>query len=268
MQLVRFFATVSIALSATAVASAGIEIPPQPSGVNVTSAAARLAGVGGISNQFAYAAVNVRESFGGMLPTTIRPNGQSTWDGNYGNQVSSWINDFQVGIAASTAESWMQSNAVGQWQVAFDGSSTYNTFDTSFYYTQLMDRQYIEMTSASVQLFENIKANGLTGTFTFTLTEPHYSKGQGFAYISAASGFASANLDGSTFQMTLNQALSADAMLTLQFQTGTFLGYVGGGSTNTAYLTQISETVYGAAVPAPGAIALLGLVGLTRRSRR
>ena len=260
MQLVRFFATVSIALSATAVASADQ--------VNVTSAAGRIAGSTGLTDQFAYAAINVRETFSSALPTTIRPNGQTDWNAMFGNQVSSYIVDWQTGFSANTAESWMQSNAVGAWQVSFGGSSTYNTFDTSAYYTQLMQREYIELTSSSVQLFENIKANGLTGTFTFTLTEPHYSKGQGRAYVSGSTGFADAMLDGSTFQLTLNQALSADAKLFLQFQTGTFLGYVDFGTTNSAYLTQISETVYGAAVPAPGAIALLGLAGLTGRRRR
>ena len=255
MQLTRFLATVSIALSATAVASADQ--------VNVTSAAGRLAGVAGLTNQFGYAAVNVRETFQGARPATIRPNGETSWQYSDPTQASTFLVDWQNGVSAATAESWMQSNAAGEWQVAFGGSSTYSGFDTSYYYTELMQRQYIELTSSSAQLFENINANGLTGTCTCTLTEPHYSKGQGRAYTTSG---ADVTLNGSTFNLTFNQALSADAMLFLQFQTGTFLGYM--GNTNSAYLTQISETVYGAAVPAPGAIALLGLAGLAGRRRR
>lgn len=232
--------------------------------VNITSVSSRFGSAAGLSDLY-FGAVNARDSFGGALPATVRPNGSTTWDFEFPSQVTAVAGPLSNPISGAAVESWMQSNAVGEWQVSFGGAA-FNTFDTTPYYTQIAQREYIELTADSVALFESIRSQGLTGTFTFDLTAPHYSKGQGIAYIGGSAFGGVSSLDGSTFSMTISQALASDALLVLQFTTGNFVSDFGNG--NSAYFTQISESVYGFTVPAPGAIALLGLAGLAGRRRR
>ncbi|MFM1868951.1 MAG: hypothetical protein RL591_2359 [Planctomycetota bacterium] len=254
---------------ATVIATVSITAVAQADQINLTSGAVRIADSAGLTDRFFALAVNAQNRYYNTLnfPQVVRPNGATDWSFVGTDQVSQFIFDSTNGIDATTAEAWMQSNYVGNWQVSWDGTNTY-TPNTSVAYTPLLQREYLEMTSSSVALFENIRTNGLTGTFTFTLTEPHYSKGQGRAYISGPSGYAAGTfLGGSTFELTITNALAADSILFLQYYTGAYLDTFASG--DSAYMTQFSETVYGTGViPAPGAIALLGLAGLTGRRRR
>ncbi|MFM1823966.1 MAG: hypothetical protein RI967_2232 [Planctomycetota bacterium] len=255
-------------LATVAVAATGMTTVAQADQINLTSAATRIADASGLSDRFLGVVVNAQNRYYDTvnMPSVIRPNGATDWGFIGDDQVSQFLFDSVNGIDSTTAESWMQSNYVGGWQVSWDGSNTF-TADTSPYYTSILSRDYLELTADSVALFENIRANGLTGTFTFTLTEPHFSKGQGVAYISGSSGYESTYLGGSTFELTIADALSADSNLVLQYRTGAFIETFASG--DSAYMTQFSETVYGTGiVPAPGAIALLGLAGLLARRRR
>jgi hypothetical protein len=253
------FATVIATVSITAVA--------QADQIGLTSGTARIADSAGLTDRFLALGVSAISVYGQNLPQVVRPNGATDWSFVATDQVSKFFSDSTNGIDATTAEAWMQSNFDGNWQLSWDGTNTYTT-NTSVYYTPLLEREYLELTSSSMALFENIRTNGLTGTFTFTLTEPHYSKGQGRAYISGPSGYAGGTfLGGSTFELTITNALAADSMLFLQYRTGAYLDTFASG--DSTYMNQFSETVYGTGViPAPGAIALLGLAGLTGRRRR
>ena len=253
---------------ATVIATVGITAVAQADQINLTSDAIRIADATGLTDRFLGSAVLAQNRYytTANRPQLVRPNGATDWAFLGNDQASLYIFDSTNGIDATTAEAWMQSNYVGNWQVSWDGTNTYTT-NTSVAYTPLLEREYIELTSSSVALFENIRANGLTGTFTFTLTEPHYSKGQGTAGFSGSSGFVATSLNGSTFELTITNALSADTKLFLEYYTGAYLDTFASG--DSAYMTQISVTMYGTGiVPAPGAIALLGLAGLAGRRRR
>jgi hypothetical protein len=264
----RYSRSVFTNVLATVIATVGITTIAQADQINLTSGAVRIGNANGLSDRFLIVAVNAQNRYYNTvnMPSVVRPNGATNWSFVGNDQVSQPLIDTTNGIDSATAESWMQSNYVGNWQVSWDGNTTY-TANTSNYYIPLLEREYLELTADSAALFENIRTNGLTGTFTFNLTEPHYSKGQGRAYISGTSGFTMANLEGSTFQLTIASALSADSRLALQYITGAFIDTFSSG--DTAYMTMVSETVYGTGViPAPGAIALLGLAGLAGRRRR
>ncbi len=264
----QFTARLLATAATAAIASVGMTTAAQADQINLISVATRIAGANGLSDRFYEVTVDALNSNYDTvnMPSVIRPNGATDWGFIGDNQVSQFLSETTVGLDSTTAESWMQSNYAGGWQVSWDGSNTY-TADTSPSYTSILSREYLELTADSVALFEDIRANGLTGTFTFTLAEPLVSKSQGYGYIQGSSGFTSAHFTGSTFELTVADALSADSALFIQYGTSAFLDTFASG--DSAYMWQLAETVYGTGiVPAPGASALLGLAGLFARRRR
>ena len=240
--------------------------------INVVSWTSRIGNATGLTDEYAQAYIEAETRYGSQaFPSLARPNSDTNWDSTTATTARLGYTGTMNG---ASIESWMSSNYSGAWDVTYAGSST-QSFDTSPYYQSVTGREYLELSAASATQFENIVANGLTGTFTFELTAPHYSEGQGRAYISGDGTLAHGDsdltyLNGSTFQLTIASALGADAKLVLQLQSGAFIGTFPTG--DDAYMTWFGESVYGAAstpaVPGPMVIASLAGLGLARRRRR
>lgn len=237
-------------------------------------------GVGAIRNANLVVAV---ESLTGQTVSATRANGSSTWDDFFATSVRKQFFLFN-NTASSDAEflNWEQTNQVGNWQYSFDygdgnGASSYN-WDSTPHYVAESSRTYLALTASSASLVEQIRSQGLTGTFTFNLAESVtgvYSfaadvsfGGQYVELFNGASGPIS------SFTMTFNQPISTTAKMLLSYH-GTvpesIISETGGmfGGPITVEHGYFADTVYGAApVPAPGAIALFGIAGLAGRRRR
>jgi MYXO-CTERM domain-containing protein len=135
---------------------------------------------------------------------------------------------------------------------------------------------YLELTQSSIAQFNNICANGLTGTFTFNTTQDVVQAGLYTAsmFLSGSNGavFSPTVLSGNTLTVNITSAMSANAGLYLLgstrdnvvFQETTNYPYPGDARYNYG-----ATTVYiSAPVPAPGALALLALAGAAGGRRR
>lgn len=200
------------------------------------------------------------------LPSIVRPNGQSNWNTSESGYAGLFNVNFGSGVAESELESWMQSNFSGMWDVTWSGQQT-ASLNVAPYYQSISNRGYLQLTAASAMLFENIRANGLTGSFTFDLAQPGSPIDQRDAYIIGdPNTFVS--ISGTSFTMNISNALSSNAQLILS-NSSTFDNIGFGMGLHSATIRTVSDTVYGLnIVPAPGAMALLGLAGLAGRRRR
>lgn len=207
-----------------------------------------------------FAGVSVRSSVAatqGQPPSSaIRPNGQSDWPYTFGEQL------FIGNDGGNGLESWLDDNSSGLWQFTYANGAS-GSFDTSSIYIPAAERRFLELTSASASLFEDIKANGLTGTFTFHFTEPYTWQNGNFASISFGTYYQNFNNASGVTSVTFDivEALGADDFMITEFAVAPL------ASLNTMYHSNLLYYGYGA-VPAPGALALLGLAGLAGRRRR
>lgn len=207
-----------------------------------------------------FASVSVQSWVGGTQgqppSSAIRPNGQSDWPYTFGGQL------FISNDGGDGLESWLDDNSSGLWQFTYANGAS-GSFDTSSIYIPAAERRFLELTSASASLFEDIKANGLTGTFTFHFTEPFtWQNGIG-ASIGFGTYYQNFNYASGVTSVTFDivEALGADDFMYTEFAVGAL------ASGDTMYHSNVLYYGYGA-VPAPGALALLGLAGLAGRRRR
>lgn len=174
----------------------------------------------------------------------------------------------QVTYTESQVDSFMGPRTNGTWSANL-GSGAFS-FDTTSVYQTASQRNYLALTAASVALWNNIAATNATGSFTFELTQSAgslgLSGGIGLAYIQVGSNFmfATFNANSTSFTMNITEAVGQNPWLYLEARTaGTMLN----SQYNVRYETE-SVTAISGAIPAPGAIALLGLAGLAGRRRR
>jgi MYXO-CTERM domain-containing protein len=175
----------------------------------------------------------------------------------------------------------MDSNSRGTFSCTWSTSGgtypgTYQTSgDFAPYYVAPTARTYLQLTQSSIAQFNDIIANGLTGTFTFNTTQDISQAGFVGANLRIVGGPSLVRSDdmssGNTLTVTIESALSTYSSLLLfggtsqaSFQASTNYPFP-----ETARYNSISNTLYQAApVPAPGALALLGLAGLSGGRRR
>jgi MYXO-CTERM domain-containing protein len=238
----------------------------------VYSTFSRIGTATGVGEVFG-AGVSTRVS--GVPSSLVRPNGSSTWDFNFE------IGEFRqcgvtapIGLGDAGYKAWMADQAVGAWQVSWAGLPNPDwTFDTSTNFVSADEREYLSLTAASSNLFDQIKTQGLVGTFTFHLTAPYIDQ-DGRSAEAGIVGGDGVLLNGSSFQLTITEALQSWQNLTLSFHYGIDTVIATGaesGGTSAIFGNNyfFANTVYGVgAVPAPGAAALLGLAGLAGRRRR
>lgn len=249
--------TSSIVLASTAIAtSASAET------LGIRTAAIRSADASGLGT-FVGGVVQA-SSF--ELPSIVRPNGQSNWNTAEQGFAGLFNMNFGSGVAESELEGWMQSNVYGMWEVTWNGQAS-ASLNVGPYYQSISSRGYLELTSASASLFENIRSNGLTGAFTFDLAQPGSPLDDRTAFI-VGSPESFVTISGTSFTMNISSALSSTANLILS--NSSIVGNIGfGAGLHSASITTTADTVYGLnIVPAPGALALLGLAGLAGRRRR
>ena len=261
-----FVAAVALSAAAPAVADIG-----------VTTSVTREATAAGLTGN--YWDGDVSFGSGGTLLSATRPNGQTNWPQQYG----SWQVSTPQGppLTGAQIDSWMDSNSRGTfsctWSVGVGATypGTYQTSgDFAPYYVAPTARTYLQLTQSSIAQFNDIIANGLTGTFTFNTTQDINQAGfvgASFFISGPTAAFSNYVSSGNTLTVTIESALSTYSSLLLfggtsqaSFQASTNYPFP-----ETARYNSISNTLYQAApVPAPGALALLGLAGLSGGRRR
>ncbi len=184
--------------------------------------------------------------------------GPAAWDGSTFGTPS-------FDVAAASA--WHENNGRGVW--SFNNGGTTSTVDTAPYWTSVENRVFNELDAASSQLYFDILANGSTGTFTFNLKQAAVANSRWFLAppTGGAGGSTGQITTGATsFSVTIAQALTSDFWLQLAHNSNVNFGNFG----NDNNFNQSSGVAYGTAisVPAPGALALLGLAGFAGRRRR
>lgn len=275
----KFVIPMKISLTTTALfVSLAAVAAPAVADINVTSSVTRQATAAGLTDS--YVSGSVTFGSGGTLLSATRPNGETNWPQKNG---SSWQVRTPQGLPLTGAEidSWMDSNSrgtfSGTWSVDFGTyPGTYQTSgDFAPYYVAPTARTYLQLTQSSIAQFNDICANGRTGTFTFNTTQDISQAGfVGASFrISGVGPSVRSNevSSGNTLTVTIASAVSPYSRLLLfggtssaRFEASTNYPFP-----ESAYYNSSSTTQYEAApVPAPGALALLGLAGLSGGRRR
>lgn len=266
-------------LAVAALAAAALVAPRASGNVNLLSNVWRFADESGLTDSYWTANIN----FNGAAPfiSATRPNGQSVWDQSFGSQLTQYLPWTGSWATGAQVDAWMDSNTNGTFgysYVDFQGTTVNNTINFGPFYTPPSQRTYFELTPDSIALFRTIFANGLTGTFTFRTTQTLADCGFSSASLrfmmpGAAPISANPVTSGNEFTIDISSVLMAGT--TLQISGTTELTVGGVLATTNSTFPQIcnaknsSATVYSAVVvPAPGALALLGVAGLARRRRR
>ena len=268
-----------------AVASLATIAAPVVADIRVTTSLTRLATAAGLTDNYFRGQVGF--GAGATLLSATRPNGQSDWPQQFGSAWSVRMPQgpgFPMYYTGAEIDSWMDSNARGTfsctWSIdvgTFPGTYQ-SSMDTTPYYVAPTAMRYLELTQSSIALFNDIVANGRTGTFTFNTTQNVFTPPghfAGAANLTLSGAGASVNsstvTSGNAFTVNIASALSANTRLTVQVTPGEvgfqeITNYPFGG---TARYNYNASTMYIAEpVPAPGALALLALAGAAGGRRR
>jgi len=173
-------------------------------------------------------------------------------------------------LTESEVDSFLNTHTRGLW-TANTGTSTFQ-FDTTSVVKSAAQRNYLTLTASSVALWENIVATNAVGTFTFELTQSLGSLGFDMGNWGTNGSNVSwdfFDLASTSFSLTVSAATEPSQRATQLFLTAsTAESTLYSANGNSANYLEVSVTLVGGAVPAPGAIALLGLAGLAGRRRR
>jgi len=242
--------------------------------VSVRSGFLRIQNASGLTDSYADAelAVSIRNVPGYSLTNASATPWQQDFPGGSLRLLRSGLTDgmgiYPETYTESQVDSFLGPLTNGTASADF-GNGAYS-FDTTSVYRTAAQRNYLTLTSASVALWNNIAATNATGSFTFELTQSAGLLGlgalNGVAYIPVGSNYIVATFGANTTSFTLNitEAVGQNPWLYVRANTPqTILN----SQFNTKYET-LSVTAISGAVPAPGAIALLGLAGLAGRRRR
>ena len=258
MKTFSFLVASTVALVSTA-AHAGF--------ASVSTFMARFQDANGLTNLYAGGAVNASRPTG----TTITNVSATPWQFTSGGELTVSDN-MSLGTPAATysesyVDSWVSGLGNGTWSANL-GNGAFQ-FDTTPYYKTAAQRNYITLTASSVALWNNIVATNATGNFTFQLTQSLSSLG--FVSGRAATNigeFTVLDVNSTSFTVNFTQINNSPfpAFLNIWGLEQRSTVYSANGDTVT--YQNGTGTIIGGAVPAPGAIALLGLAGLAGRRRR
>lgn len=205
--------------------------------------------------------------------SAVRPNGEQTWGMVTPTQLSS---SSGMSSTLSEVDAWSEQNMRGTWQFGTNGTmdKSYDTTAQWDWAHQYLSNDFVELAAPSIALFDTIRTQGLTGTFTFNLTQSvaQWNMGNWFQDFSGliSSGMSAPieilEINGSSFDVTITNALAANSQLRLT----NAIRYENPGLSQSRYVSMSSTAFYGMPnpVPAPSAIALLGLAGFAERRRR
>ena len=167
---------------------------------------------------------------------------------------------------ASQVDAFQQTNYAGVWSASFGGVS--RQWDMTSTYIPASQRNYLEFTSESAALWDTIVATNATGLFEFHLTQPVANWGSTTYAGSNIGSLASWNTAGDAFTMNITgpTAGSTGPRAMTVFTYGPTSEIVLTGGDIIKYSSYVGTCL--SSVPAPGAIALLGMAGLMGRRRR
>ena len=227
----------------------------------------RFQDANGLTNLYAGGAVAVNHPTGTTITNVSATPWQSTntFDGVVSNNMA--FGNSAETYSESYVDSWIGGYSNGTWSGDL-GNGAFQ-FDTTPYYKTAAQRNYITLTASSVALWNNIVATNATGNFTFELT-------QSLSSLGFVSGRADSNIGGFTVLDVNSTSFTVNFTQINNSPFPAFLNIWGleQGSTvysangDTVTYQNGTGTIIGGAVPAPGAIALLGLAGLAGRRRR
>lgn len=216
--------------------------------------------------------------FGSGL-SAVRPNGGNDWPFTQSysgyQQVTNLAKYIGIGpsglapISLGELDSWMNSNYRGTWNYQWNGADA-SSFDTTPYYSAPSSLNFVSLTPESVALFYAIRSQGLTGQFTFSIdqsvTSGQSSTGFNFGTRIKLGNAPAVYINGSSVTVDVTSPLAATATLILNTSNETVRVQ---GPVWQVQNLQSTSSMYGtAAVPAPGAFAMLGLAGIAARRRR
>jgi MYXO-CTERM domain-containing protein len=242
----------------------------------------RLATAAGLTGNFSTGSVKFA---GDQLISATRPNGQSDWGPLSTSSLYQIATPQGPGsLTGAEIDSWMESNARGWFSATWRQDTgpwpgTYQTSaDYSSFYVAPTAMTYMELTQSSIALFNDIIANGRTGTFTFNTTQNvvtpagYYQAGANIMLSGGVNAVSSPTMrSGNAFTVNIASALSANTLLTITATPGVkaFQPISNYAIANNARYSYNASTLYSAApVPTPGALALLALAGAAGGRRR
>jgi MYXO-CTERM domain-containing protein len=231
--------------------------------VSINTQFTRYADSSGLGN-ILYQSVAIGGEIDTPVTAATRPNGQSNWGGGFSGYLREWGPSVLSGASDAEAIAWNEANAKGTW--TFTSGGVTRSLDTTGFYKAESERTYLELTEQSANLWSSILANNLTGTFTFNLKSAATSGGFWYFGYGTSSQFSGFSAGDTSFTLTFTSEMT-NGIATLGLLEGElryFNGFDGDEIESSA------QTIYtnDPAVPAPGAIALLGLAGLAGRRRR
>jgi MYXO-CTERM domain-containing protein len=242
----------------------------------------RLATAAGLTDNYSTGSVKFA---GDQLISATRPNGQSDWGPLSTSSLYQIATPQGPGsLTGAEIDSWMESNARGWFSATWRQDTgpwpgTYQTSaDYSSFYVAPTAMTYMELTQSSIALFNDIIANGRTGTFTFNTTQNvvtpagYYQAGANIMLSGGVNAVSSPTMrSGNAFTVNIASALSANTLLTITATPGVkaFQPISNYAIANNARYSYNASTLYSAApVPTPGALALLALAGAAGGRRR
>ena len=245
-----------VALSAQSATAADVALFKQSRTRAVDSSGAILGYVANISH---------RQDQSPASPiAATRPNGQQTWSSSSDSELQT---SFALTSSVSAMNAWCEDKCKGVWQYGQGGTTT-RTFDTTPYYAMQASQEFMSLTADSINLFNTIRSQGQTGTFTFNLTQQAMVGSSCKALIAGETGapYEILEIAGSSFTVDITSALGTNAVMVID--NNIQWEYLSIETSHTVLFQNRSIFGLPSAIPAPGAIALLGLAGLTGRRRR
>lgn len=230
---------------------------------------ARYQDANGLTNLYGGGSVSVNHPAGTTFTNASATPWQNTFTQPGSGSVSS---NMSLGSPAETysesyVDSWIGGYGNGTWSGNL-GNGTFQ-FDTTPYYKTAAQRNYLTLTASSVALWNNIVATSATGNFTFELTQSlsslGFESGNAFTNIGQVEML---DLNSTTFTVNFTQINNSPIPAFLYIAATEQGSTVYSANGDLVTYQNATGTIIGGAVPAPGAIALLGLAGLAGRRRR
>jgi hypothetical protein len=225
----------------------------------------RFQDANGLTNLYAGGGVMVNHPTG----TTITNVSATPWQFTFASDgiVSNALPLSNSTYSESYVDSWIGGYSNGTWSGDL-GNGAFQ-FDTTPYYKTAAQRNYLTLTASSVALWNNIVATNATGNFTFELTQSLSSLGlERGGVVTNIGEYTTLNLNSTSFTVNFTQINNSQRPAYLYLEGREQNSEVYSANGDTVFYQNSTGTIIGGAVPAPGAIALLGLAGLAGRRRR
>ena len=199
------------------------------------------------------------------LQSAARADGASNWD----RFTPTNLNEEWTVSNVSQVDPIVSAALNGSWQVDFGAGP--RGLNTTAGYRSISTAAVTGLTAQGVADMLAINASGVAGTYSLAVDQPIESlltQGWSFYYqYEDNNGFHFGDLTNSTLSLDLQAGFGEVSAMVISAYRGTYSATSADGIFFAVSQGATVEYNFNA-IPAPGAIALLGLAGLTRRSRR